>query len=176
MLQDLLSSPQLPSPNIDGTLSTLRRNGRSSGRTSAITSLRCSILEIDHWLRQLGFFGSVTRITTTDERHNTRISMGFKLPTWISAKAFSVEMHWSYLERYLNEISVLPGYIRVQNQVRSDSPFMNACRASDVRLIRQCLENGSGCVRDRTICAGKTPLLVCSQVAFVCELLNLVRS
>ena len=173
MFQDLFSCSQFSSPNIDGILTTIPQNGRSPGRTSAIKSLRCSILEIDHWLRQLGFIGSVTRITTIDDRHNTRISIGYKLPTWISTKVFSVEMHWSYLERHLNEISILPGYIRVQNQVRSDSPFMIACKASDVRLIRQCLENGSGCVRDRTICSSKTPLLVCSQVTFVCGLLRL---
>ena len=67
---------------------------------------------------------------------------------------------WTYEFFDKPRIYTISECIRIQNRVSIDSPLMIACRNGDVELIRQHLVDGNGHVNDRTLCSGKTPLLV----------------
>ncbi|KAF2796340.1 ankyrin [Melanomma pulvis-pyrius CBS 109.77] len=119
---------------------------------------RSYVLVPDSWLRKLGFYCSVTILVTPGDVKTTKILLGYKFPIWFSHKAISIyfQLAWSTL----CNISIMPGYIRVQNQVALGSPFMGACERGDVRLISQYVREDPEILNNRTICSGKTPLLL----------------
>jgi hypothetical protein len=141
-------------------LSTSPADCHTSVSANFITSWRTLVLEVDSWLRDLGFFGSYANGQLTSGRQKTRIVFGYNFPSWLCAKTFYLDIRYvTKIARNL-DLQILPGRIRVQNRVSSDSPLMMACRRGDVPLIEQCIREGSGNVNDRTICTGSTPLLV----------------
>ena len=121
---------------------------------------RSFVLGTDSWLRKLGFYGSITATATADKNKITRIYWGYKPPLWMLRKDISFDVEFACLESCWSEIHIRPGYIRVQNQVPANTPFMTACKGGNVALIQQYLREGNGSVGDRVICSGKTPLLV----------------
>lgn len=129
-----------------------------------VTSLRSCprsfVLGADSWLRKLGFYGSITATATADKNKTTRIYWGYKPPLWMLRKDISFDVEFACLESCWSEIHIRSGYIRAQNQVPANTPFMTACKGGNVALIQQYLREGNGSVRDRVICSGKTPLLV----------------
>ena len=86
--------------------------------------------------------------------------IGFKFPILVTHKAICLYLHFIRFGCSTINISILPGFIRVQNQVSVDSPFMKACATGDTLLISQYLKEDPELVNNRTICSGKTPLLV----------------
>jgi len=118
------------------------------------------VVAVDSWLRRLGVYGSIVCTSHTNNTQTTRIFLGVKLPSLVSCKAISICARFARISSRPYEISILPGYIRVQNQVPVDSPFMDACSRGDVRLIRQYLSQSRSILNNRAICSGKTPLLV----------------
>lgn len=122
------------------------------------TAPKGHVLPEDCWLRRWGFYGSVNTVSTTDDVDTLQIHVGYKLPSW-TGKVISAYLQFARLQ-FGSSICILPGYIRVQNQVPLESRFMSACRGGDVSTIEECLRNNAGVLYDRTICRGKTPLLV----------------
>jgi hypothetical protein len=113
----------------------------------------------DSYLRTLGIYGSTMSTTTTDNTNSSRVLAGIKLPSWmpgwLSNKAVSFTFNISHT-------------LTVQNQVPDDLPFIKACRVGDVALITQFVGDDPEIVNCRTMCDGKTPLLVSfSPFAFV---------
>jgi hypothetical protein len=92
--------------------------------------------------------------------------IGFKFPLLVTRKAVSLYLHFMRLGCSTTKVSILPGFIKVQNQVSVDSPFMKACASGDTLLISQYLKEDPELVNNRTICSGKTPLLVCIQLSY----------
>lgn len=121
---------------------------------------KSAVLGADSWLRRFGLYGSFTVVSTSDEIRKTRVCVGYKLPTWVLSKSIMFDIQFSSLGPCETGIRILSGTLRVQNQVLKDSPFMAACQKGDIQLIRQHLNDKSGFLGDRTICSGKTPLLV----------------
>ncbi len=104
----------------------------------------------DSWLRRFGFYGTFATKSCARHLMTACISLGFSFPAWLWAKSFGFEFFFC-----------LPGHIKMQNRVDLQSPFLSACKAGDLRLIRQHLADRSGSVTDRSLCTGQTPLLVC---------------
>jgi hypothetical protein len=106
--------------------------------------------------------GTVFVVTRTsyhsDKRWSIHVSM--KLPRLGISKVVTFGLDWMLRDLPHSDISLLGGYLRLQNQVPWDSPLMKACGLGDVQILRHCLENGLGSVTDRTFRHGKTPLLV----------------
>lgn len=117
-------------------------------------------LSADSWLRMFGFYYATTSSISVDNQQAIRIWMGYKPPFCITRKVLLSYLHVLCFGNSAFNISILPGFIRVQNQVHIDSPFMKACVTGDSALIRQHVEEDREVLHDRTICSGKTPLLV----------------
>jgi hypothetical protein len=134
------------------------RAERSQGR-KPVTDIISFVLATDHWLRSLGFFGSYNYISGP---HHWRreFKFGIHLPTWLCLKSILIELQLASAPAGISGIRLLPSQICLQNRVPRDSQFMVACRNGDVPLMLQHLKEGTGRVHDRTICSGKTPLLV----------------
>lgn len=128
-----------------------------------ISEIKSLILGVDHWLRNLGIFGSYTFIFGGG-RWGRSLKIGLNMPTWLWLKTVLVELRLMNQAPGVSGIRLLPSEIRLQNRVPIESPFMVACRNGDVDLIRQHLTTGVGRVHDRTICTGQTPLLVSPQL------------
>lgn len=119
-----------------------------------------TVINVDSWLRKLGLYGSFSFMSAADNTEwKSRVCIGFKPPTWISSKSIAVDLQFSRAGFLGEGIQILPGSIRLQNQVPLTSPFMTACSSGDVKLIAQHLTEESGQLGDRAICCGKTPLL-----------------
>jgi hypothetical protein len=110
------------------------------------------------WLRSLGFFGALTKIDG-ENGWQSRLRVGFQFPPWLLSKSVSLDFQ---LESIADQqgLQILPGSIQLQNRVPIDSPFLQACLKGNVELIEQHLRNGTGRVSDRSMCEGRTPLLV----------------
>jgi hypothetical protein len=120
-----------------------------------------TIIDVDSWLRRFGLYGSISLTSAVDKKEwKSRVCIGFKPPTWISSKSIAIDLHFVRAEFLGDGIRILPGSIRLQNQVPLASPLMTACSVGDVKLIAQHLAEGTGQLGDRAICCGKTPLLV----------------
>ena len=122
------------------------------------------VLGIDSLLRKLGVYG---RFIVEDKQGiwNLRVCIGYRPPFWLITLApwsLSLNAELSNISSLTGElgISITSGYVKVQNRVPIDSPFMVACRTGDIQLMRQSLRKGHGYVSDRSMCTGKTPLLV----------------
>ena len=123
------------------------------------SGLRSIALGVDSWIRQLGFYGKF--LITSDTNSNawrTQICIGYCPPAWLYSRSVSLNLEFSRLITGAHSIIIHP--IRLQNRVPLDSLFMKACLNGDIRLIRQLLDEKDAAVNDRTICNGKTPLLV----------------
>lgn len=130
-------------------------------QTTSLRSVsRVFVLDTNSWLRKLGFYGSIIATAKADRTKNTRIFWGYKSPLRILRKDICLEVEFARQESCWSEICIRPGYIRFQNQVSANAPLMIACKRGNVELIQQHLRDGNGSVSDRTICSGKTPLLV----------------
>ncbi|KAH6892431.1 ankyrin repeat-containing domain protein [Thelonectria olida] len=103
----------------------------------------------ESWFRRMGFYGAVTTKSCSQYLLVAYISLGYKFPPWLWLKSFDFELTLT-----------VPAFIRMQNRVSIDSPFMVACSKGDVPQIRQHLMNKSGSVGDRSSCTGQTPLLL----------------
>lgn len=101
------------------------------------------------WLRQLGFYGTVHTRSYSQCRLDADIFLGYQFPTWLWSKSIDLQLQIR-----------IPSFIRMQNRVPADSPFIVACRQGDTDRIRQHLADRSGSVGDRLICTGETPLMV----------------
>jgi hypothetical protein len=115
------------------------------------------ILSVDSWLRRLGFYCAATCSTTLNDACIFNISMGFNPSLYITRKTLSMNLDFLRLG---SSVSILPGSIRIQNQVPLDSLFMRACEKGDEPLIRQYVQEDSEILNSRAMCSGKTPLLV----------------
>ena len=129
------------------------------GTRIPISEIKSLILGVDHWLRNLGIFGSYSYIFGAG-RWERNLKIGLNMPTWLWLKTVLVELRLTNHAPGVSGFRLLPSEIRLQNRVPIESPFMVACRNGDVELIRQYLNMGMGQVHDRTICSGQTPLLV----------------
>jgi hypothetical protein len=118
------------------------------------------ILSADSWLRMFGFHCTINSSTSVDNEQATRIWVGYKPPFLITRKIVSIYLHFVRFGCSLFDVSILPSFIRVQNQVHIDSPFMRACITGDSELIRQYVEEDREILHSRSICSGRTPLLV----------------
>jgi len=126
-----------------------------------IQGFRSWVLTVDSFLRNLGFYGYFV-LDSNCPRWTARACVGYRTPEWLSSWSVScgLELTSSALSSKELGISITSGYMRIQNRVSINSDFMRACQRGDVELVRQNLANGTGSVRDRTVCLGKTPLLV----------------
>jgi hypothetical protein len=115
----------------------------------------------DTWLRTFGFYGSFSFKWCDNRLHKSRVSVGYKFPSWLLAKSINLGFEISSTVLGEGGLQVDSGYLRLQNQVPEDSPFMLACRRGDLDAIRQHLADRTGHVGDRTMTHGNTPLLVC---------------
>ena len=139
----------------------LRQIANSENRSAAIkVHQRLAFISVDSWLRSLGFYGSIRLISRNEGVDRVRVVFGFKFPQWMSNTSIDLEIEFARLSAQEFGVRIMPGQIKVQNRVSRESPFMTACLKGDVRLIQQHLEEKSGSIRDRTICTGKTPLMV----------------
>lgn len=93
------------------------------------------------------------------------LSVGYKFPPSLYAKVIDAEFKISRINSRTFSFMHLPRVFRVQNQVPADSPIMVASRDGDVVRITQLLRERPEAVSDRTLCSGKTPLLVRLQCA-----------
>ncbi|KAJ5683077.1 hypothetical protein N7462_006242 [Penicillium macrosclerotiorum] len=122
---------------------------------------RVTVIGVDSWIRKIGLYGSFSLVSSVDNKEwKSSVCIGFKPPTWISSKSIAIDIHLARAEFLGGGIRILPGSIRLQNQVRLESPFMTACSSGDIKLIAQHLAEGTGQLGDRAICCGKTPLLL----------------
>jgi hypothetical protein len=141
-----------------------RQRQQNSNTTPQLLRYRChqeTVINVDSWLRKLGLYGSFSFMSAADNTEwKSRVCIGFKPPTWISSKSIAFDLQFARAEFLGEGIHILPGSIRLQNQVPLTSPFMTACSSGDVKLIAQHLTEGYGQPGDRAICCGKTPLLV----------------
>lgn len=117
------------------------------------------VVETDSFLRKLGLYGSFVRSSTQDCISKYRFRLGYQFPTWFWRRSLDFDLQLASMPSGLG-LEVLPGYIRLQNRVPENFPFMVACRNGDIALIKQHLNDGTGDVHDRTICTGTTPLMV----------------
>ena len=146
-------------PGPRSSIGEVRTGNISSTRNNPLKSLPNEYRLVDSWLRRLGFYGSITFLSTMDDLNLTRIILGYNVPIW--NRAVTLLLQLAFLGNCWSNISILPGYIRIQNRVPMESRFMTACRKGDVEHIRQCLdEEGMQILDNRTTCSGKTPLLV----------------
>ena len=53
------------------------------------------IIGTTSWLRKFGFYGSFTAISRADKFNKSRITVGFKLPTWVASKSVILEVQFS---------------------------------------------------------------------------------
>jgi len=113
----------------------------------------------DAYLRALGFYWTVTYTKTSDGAKKTQILLGFKMPHYVPWKSMSVLLEYNH---FLNGTSKFSQQFFVQNQLPEDSPFMLACAKGDMTFVKQSLQQDGSLIRSRTICTGKTPLLVSS--------------
>jgi len=127
--------------------------------TKPTSRCRFSLLSVDSVLRRAGFYGHFIFTSSENDTKRKRIlCVGFCLPSWMTSKSVSLEIELTSFS--ISQELMLSECIRIQNRVSIDSPLMTACRNGDVELIRQHLVDGNGHVNDRTLCSGKTPLLV----------------
>ncbi|OIW28315.1 ankyrin [Coniochaeta ligniaria NRRL 30616] len=127
---------------------------------SSATQQRSAAVALGSLLHLLGFYGSISKRYGVDGLMEGFLFLGYKLPTWIVAKAFEFEIRFRYITSNSLHVSYLPGGIRIQNRVPLGSPLLTASRNGDVAQIAQILRDGRGSVRDRSACSGKTPLLL----------------
>ena len=101
------------------------------------------------WLRRLGLYGTFKSRSYSQCLLDADIYLGYQFPTWLWSKSIDFQLQIR-----------IPSFIRMQNRVSADSPFIVACRQGDTDRIRQHLADRSGSVGDRLSCTGETPLMV----------------
>ena len=110
-------------------------------------------------LRYFGFYSSriheQEKMTT---KSRTSICIGFCFSVWLVLLSISLEV--ALVNAPQQDGWNLQFNIRVQNRISLESPLIKACQKGDIPLIRQILKEGRGGINDRTICLGKTPLMV----------------
>jgi hypothetical protein len=149
--------------------STLRQQHAKPTGSIMTSKRQCHVLAVDSLLRSLGFYGYLV-FDSRQESWILRVCVGYRPPLWLNiwtswSVSCGAELTNSTISPSEFGFSITSGYVRVQNRVSIDSPFMRACRLGDVGLIIQSLTNGSGRLADRTTCTGKTPLLVSSTLS-----------
>lgn len=100
------------------------------------------------WLQQFGFYGRV-HSSHSQSLLDANIFLGYQFPTWLWSKSIEFELQLR-----------IPSFLKMQNRVLADSPWMVACRQGDIDRMRQHLADKSGSVGDRLTCTGQTPLMV----------------
>lgn len=121
--------------------------------------IRSSLFKANSLLRTSGLYGwLITEGCKGDMGNRTLICLGLCFPLWLMLVAITLE--FSITSAPTPNNWPFRWSLQVQNRVLIDSPLMKACQQGNVSLIRQILEEGSGSINDRTICSGKTALLV----------------
>jgi hypothetical protein len=120
---------------------------------------RHSYLAVDSPLRHSGLHISLVhaqeKMTAISQ---TNVCVGFCVSFWLTLLSISVEL--GIINAPQQDGWSLRLNLRVQNRVSLESPLMKACQQGDIPLVCQVLEDGRGGINDRTICSGKTALLV----------------
>ncbi|KAF3399279.1 hypothetical protein DPV78_006258 [Talaromyces pinophilus] len=101
------------------------------------------------WLRRLGLYGTFKSRSYSQCLLDADIYLGYQFPTWLWSKSIDFQLQIR-----------IPSFIRMQNRVSAESPFMVACRQGDIDRMRQHLADKSGSVADRLSCTGQTPLML----------------
>ncbi len=139
---------------------TSRRIGHDHSRpTSHAVKSRSSLLHSESLLRKPKFYGWVVGEDCREqEGSQTTTSLGVCLPAWLLFPSFSLALN--LITSSLKDGWSIRWGIHVQYRVPNTAPIMRASQEGDVALIRQILIEGRGGLNDRTICLGRTPLLV----------------
>ncbi|KAI0377677.1 ankyrin repeat-containing domain protein [Hypomontagnella monticulosa] len=120
-----------------------------SGPRNQQSRHKATFVSLSPWLMRMGFYANLVTRSSRRCWIEAYVSLGYKFPSWFLAKSIDFEFRFS-----------LPRYITLQNRVNISSSFMTACSQGNVCKIRVCLAERSGSVRDRSLCTGKTPLLL----------------
>ena len=119
---------------------------------------RKSFLNPASAFRQAGLYSWLTKEERVASASYTVFCLGACFSFWLVLVSVSLECA---LTNYSHQNGwSLQWNIRIQHRVQTDAPLMMACRSGDVPLIQQILKEGRGSLNDRTICSGKTALLV----------------
>jgi hypothetical protein len=114
------------------------------------------VLQKDTLWGRLGLIYSSSLQAEAKGNQERSYLIGFRLPNWLS-KWFS----WQDISYQLR----FSGFICYQRRVPLDSLFLGACKTGDLSLITQYIINDHELANCRSICSGKTPLLVSSNVS-----------
>lgn len=121
---------------------------------------RVSLLKPSSFLRRAGFYSWFTdEQEQIIEVSRKAVCFGFCLPLWLIL--LSVSLEFALIDASSNQGGrTLQWSLRLHCRVQMESPLMKACQRGDVSLIQQILKEKNGGVNDRTICSGKTALMV----------------
>lgn len=84
------------------------------------------------WLQQFGFYGRV-HSSHSQSLLDANIFLGYQFPTWLWSKSIEFELQLR-----------IPSFLKMQNRVLADSPWMVACRQGDIDRMRQHLADNQG--------------------------------
>ncbi|KAI0137122.1 ankyrin repeat-containing domain protein [Xylariales sp. AK1849] len=143
-----------------GASSTSRDDVANPPSQDTLSSFHCFVLGADQWLRAKGFYGSYTSTSSTRGGWSSRVTFGINLPQWIWARSVLMDIRFASLPDGLSGFRISSGHVSIQNRVPLESPFMRACRAGDLGYMRQHLQQMPWSVGNRTVCLGKTPLML----------------
>ena len=153
---DNLPLPTVPQKKTGGTRRTYLKP--ESQPEVNVAKQKSMILQTESWLRKLGIYGSYSSNLGLKNHNYRRIRVGVNLP--LIAKTLFLEIQSFGSQTPWDGIYNIPIQLQIQNQVPLKSPFMDACARGDIDMIQQGLCRATGHVGDRTMCMGKTPLLV----------------
>lgn len=130
---------------------------------------RISLLRTHSFLRNHGFYSWLIKESRAESADSqTTFCLGFGFPAWLRIPWISLAL--VFITVFLKHEWRIQWSLRVQRRVSVQSPLMKACAGGDVALMRQLLNSGQGSIDDRTMCLGRTPLLVSSFVVWTAEL------
>jgi hypothetical protein len=120
---------------------------------------RVSLLDSSSFLRNNGIYGSlINESRKEDSDWQTTICLGACLSSWLTF--LKISLAFIVIAKSFKDGWSIDWGFRVQYRVPVTSPLMRACHDGDVSRIRQILNDGRGGINDRSICRGKTCLLV----------------
>ncbi|KAI1770949.1 ankyrin repeat-containing domain protein [Hypoxylon cercidicola] len=129
-------------------------------RKIALRKIYSVLLDHDNWFRKLGFSGAYSSVYDIQRRWSSTISLGYQPPTWMSLSSILIELKLAGLPDGMTGFKIVSGNITIQNRVPISSPFMAACKSGDIAMMKQCLGEQPWAIGNRSICTGKTPLLL----------------
>lgn len=123
-------------------------------------------LHRNSWLRKFGIYYALDQSITSRNTRITSVCLRMDSPSFLIPKSLALRLRFLHSTSSANNISILPGYIQVQNRIPITSPFMLACQMGNTSLIRQYLDQDRELLHSRTMCAGRTPLMVSTTLRF----------